>query len=221
MTVSLRTILAAAAALLLALPAPAQTEGGGALPQDFSLVPGDLLKVAVWREPDLSGEFPVDQDGTLVLPLLGQRRVAGVPWPVLRDSLMADYQRQLRNPSISIFPLRRVSVFGYVARPGVYTLDPTLTLAGAIAMAGGASPEGDVRRIRIVRGGESMEHGLGGTETLTAADVRSGDQIIVERRSWMDRNSPIMVSALLSVLGIIASVVITSSMNDGGGSSEP
>jgi protein involved in polysaccharide export with SLBB domain len=210
-----------AALLLLASPAAAQAEGGGALPDDFSLAPGDLLKIAVWREADLSGEFPVDQDGTVVLPLLGPRQVTGVPWRVLRDSVMADYQRQLRNPSITLFPLRRVSVFGYVARPGVYTLDPTLTLAGAIAMAGGASMEGDVRRIRIVRAGESIERALGGTETLTAADVRSGDQIIVGRRSWMDRNSPVLVSALLSVLGIVASVIITSSMNDDGGGSEP
>lgn len=220
MTRSFRALMYAAAALSVLAAAPgAAQEAGGALPQDFSLQPGDLLKVEVWRERDLSGEFPVDTDGTLVLPLLGVHRVQGVPYTQLRDSLMAGYQRQLRNPSITLVPLRRVSVFGEVNRPGVYTLDPTMTLAGAVASAGGATVNGDVRKIRIVRGSSVIQSSLGGTETLTAANVRSGDQIIVDRRTWLDRNSPVVISALISVVGIVASILVTTTLNDGGGGS--
>ena len=50
--------------------------------------------------------------------------------------------------------MRRVQVLGEVTKPGVYLADPTVSLAGLVALAGGATPGGDLHRIRVVRAGQ-------------------------------------------------------------------
>jgi protein involved in polysaccharide export with SLBB domain len=208
-------LLLAAVLLVPSAPATAQTEpapaaviaadpGNG----ELTLNPGDLIRVQVYREQELNGDFLVDEAGVAVLPLIGERRVVGIPLRRLRQELVEAYQQHLRNPSISITPLRRVNVLGEVQRPGMYPLDPTVSLAGAIATAGGATSTGNLNRIRIVRDGQILRQRVGAAETLNAVDVRSGDQIILERRSWVDRNSTFIVSAILSVTSIATSIIL-------------
>ena len=172
-----------------------------------ALRPGDVISVEVWREEDLTGEFLVNENGDVTLPLLGEIHVVDVPLAQLRDSLIAAYRRELRNPSIVITPLRRIYVLGEVTEPGLYNVDPTISLAGAIAMAGGANTQGDLDNIRVVRGDGQVRAGLRMDSQLSEADVRSGDQIFVGRRSWFDRNSTFIVSALLSITSIVISLV--------------
>jgi polysaccharide export outer membrane protein len=175
-----------------------------AAPQgQVTLQPGDLIRVQIYREEDLNGEFPVDEAGVVVLPLIGERSVAGIPVRELREQLVEAYRVHLRNPSISITPLRRVNVLGEVQRPGLYPIDPTISLAGAIALAGGANTIGDLRKIRIVRRGVQIRERVGTGETISDADIRSGDEIIVERRSWFDRNSTVVVSSVISVTSLV------------------
>jgi protein involved in polysaccharide export with SLBB domain len=205
----IRLVLLAFALLAAARPAAAQP-GTDAL----TLQPGDLLRITIWREPDLSGDFTVDERGRITLPLLGALQVAQVPVGTLRDTLISRYARELRNPSINIVPLRRVNVLGEVTRPGLYPVDPTMTLADVVAMAGGTGPTGDLRAIRLVRDGtvilERVEPGM----PLTTADVRSGDQVFVGRRSWLDRNSGTLLATVLSAtISIIASLIIANSAN--------
>ena len=127
----------------------------------LSLVPGDFLRVLVWREEDLSGEFQVDQNGNLVLPLLGEVSVEERGWDEVRDWLLQEYGKELRNPSIELTPLRSVYVLGEVNLPGRYNIDPTNdNLAGAVSLAGGVTLNGDMRNMRIVRdGGVILEVG--------------------------------------------------------------
>jgi polysaccharide export outer membrane protein len=171
-----------------------------------TLQPGDVLLVAIWREEDLSGEFTVDASGTVTLPLLGEKKVSGIPMDRLRDMLIEDYRVQLRNPSIDVTPLRRIDVLGEVREPGVYKIDPTVSLAGAVALAGGATSAGDLNHLTVVRNGGVRERIPSGT-SLNTAQVRSGDQIFVGRRNWFERNSTFVVSALLSITGIVISVI--------------
>ena len=174
------------------------------------LLPGDVIDVDIWREEDLSGEFRVGMTGVVTLPLLGERKVVGVPIQELRDALIRDYQVHLRNPSINITPLRRVNILGSVAKPGLYSVDPTISLAGAIALAGGGTEAGDLSRIKILRDSRVLQERVGPAETLIGIDLRSGDEIFVERRSWFDRNSGYLGSAVLStVLSIVATLIIT------------
>ncbi|MGH7459188.1 MAG: polysaccharide biosynthesis/export family protein [Longimicrobiaceae bacterium] len=196
--------------LLASLGALSPESGVAQSPSSGEVIlrPGDVVKVTIWREEDLSGDFPVNQSGTVTLPLLGEVNAVDRDFSDLRDELLGEYAKQLRNPSITIVPLRRIHVLGEVNEPGLYTVDPTVSLAGAVAVAGGANPSGNLRNIQIIRDGQVIQEGLSSTATLAGIDVRSGDQVIVGRRSWFDRNSTFIVSALLSLTGIISSIII-------------
>jgi protein involved in polysaccharide export with SLBB domain len=207
----LRTVsLLAAAALLLAGAgrAAAQSAARPAPQQEVTLQPGDVVRVEIWREKDLSGEFQVDPDGIATLPLLGDTPVTGVPMRDLRRALIEKYGVHLRNPSISVTPLRRISVLGEVNKPGVYLVDPTTTLAEAVAASGGANASGNLKNIRILRRttGAELRH-VSAETTIDQVDLRSGDQVFVEPRNWFTRNTSFVVSVVLSVTGIVISLV--------------
>ncbi len=200
----MRTLLAL---LLLALaPVSARAQ----LSPDLSglvLRPGDAIQVEIWREPDLSGTFFVDVRGLVVLPLLGEIPATGRAWTEIFDELMERYRRELRNPSVRLTPRRRVHVLGEVNQPGIYDLDPTLSLLGAVALAGGALPQGDLKNLQVVRDGEVILDRVPAESALATVDIRSGDEIFVGRRSWFERNSTFLVSAVLSVTTIIVTLV--------------
>ena len=200
--------LALAITALLFLPAPGAAQER--IPfQEFQLKPGDIIRVVVWREEDLSGEFVLDPNGTVVLPLLGERSVVGRPWEEVKAELLRDYRNELRNPSIELTPYRRVFVLGEVNQPGLYPVDPSyLSVAGAVALAGGATTQGDLTKIKIVREGELILEGVADEIRLAGQDIRSGDQIFVDRRGWFDRNSTFLVSAVLSVTTIVVTLVV-------------
>lgn len=193
---------------LLLIPAVAATQSSaGSVPDAVTLQPGDMVRVVIWREEDLSGDFSVDETGVVTLPLLGDKHVTGIPMRQLREVLIEEYRIHLRNPSISITPLRRVNVLGEVNKPGLYEVDPTISLAGAVALAGGATASGDLNRIRVIRSGTVIRERVAAQAALNTADIRSGDQIFVERRNWFDRNSTFVVSVLLSVTSIVITLV--------------
>ena len=176
-------------------------------PGGFTLLPGDALEVEIWREEAMSGKFIVNEMGVVTLPLLGRVTVSGIPVRDLRDRLIAEYEVELRNPSITITPLRRVYVLGEVNEPGLLAVDPTVSLAGVVAMAGGANREGDLGRIQIMRQGEVVLTEVTPQTDLLSVDIRSGDQIFVDRRRWIDRNSPFLVSATIGIAGILIQVL--------------
>ena len=195
--------------ILAAVPAPAETQSVQD-PEELLLMPGDILRVVVWREPDLSGDFQVDQDGTLVLPLLGKLLLTDRAWNIVRDDLMQDYLRDLRNPSIELTPVRRVYVLGEVNLPGRYNVHPTNdNLAGAVSLASGVTPDGDVTNMRIMRDGAIILDGIAGEQRLSELGIRSGDQLFIGRRGWLDRNSTFIASAVLSVASIVVAILTT------------
>lgn len=173
----------------------------------ITLRPGDLLRIQVWREPDLQGEFQVDVDGVVILPLIGEKRVTGIPVRRLREVLIEDYRVHLRNPSINITPMRRVHVLGAVRQPGMYPVDPTVTLADAVALAGGTTDGGDLRRIRIIRRGEVIRERVAAGETLRDVDLHSGDQIYVERRPWLQRNGTTLIGMGISATNLLLNLI--------------
>jgi polysaccharide export outer membrane protein len=169
-----------------------------------------VIEVAIWREPDLSGRFDVDERGLVVLPLLGTRSVTSVAPEELRDSLLRDYRQYLQNPSIQITLLRRINVLGEVRNPGLYSVDATVSLADALAMAGGLSPNGNVNDIRLVRAGAVIQQDLDQTVQMSSLQVRSGDQIVVGERSWFSRNTGALLGAFVAGTAVIAAAIITS-----------
>ena len=187
---------------LLATGANAQDATTIVVPDSTVMHVGDVLRVAVWREPTLSGDFPVDEMGFVSLPMIGRHRATGIVWSILRDSLLTAFKQQIITPSIQLIPMRRVYVLGSVLRPGVYMLDPTFGLEGAISLAGGAGIEGNIDRIRVLRDGKIYLDKLALKTSRAVYDIRSGDQLVIARRSWFDRNSTLLLTSFISVAGI-------------------
>lgn len=204
---SIRALLAVLALAAAPGAARGQDTTATATSAQIGVAAGDFIRVEIWQEKDLSGDFLVNPDGSTVLPLLGPQRVVGMPVATLRDSLVQRYRRYLRNPSINVTPLRRVQVLGEVNRPGVYTMDPTVSLTGLLALAAGPNPNGDPRRIRIVRDGQVFRAGVGPGMTLLEADVRSGDQVVVGPKNWFVRNSTFVVSLALAIPSTVIGIL--------------
>ena len=171
------------------------------------LLPGDALQIRIWLEPDLSGEFVVDEEGVVTLPMLGRVTAVDLTIAQLRALLIERYTQELRNPSITVTPVRRVYVLGEVNRPGMYGLDPTASLASAVALAGGANREGDLSKLTLIRGDATILSGVDPMADLLSIGTRSGDQIFVERRSWLERNQQFVATTVLGVAGIAVALI--------------
>jgi polysaccharide export outer membrane protein len=171
------------------------------------LMPGDMIQLHFWREPGLSGDYTVDQNGRVVLPILGARYVTATAPADLQQQLLTEYDRELRNQTVRITLFRRVRILGAVRNPGLYHVDPTMTLGDALALAGGATPDGKLSDIRIMRNHrEILAHVDRGS--LVAEHLWSGDQILVPERSWLSRNSRILVGGLLSAAAVIVAQAV-------------
>ncbi len=133
----------------------------------------------------MSGDYPVDQAGRVALPLIGVQNVLGVPADRLRQEILSAYEEQLRNQTISVMFLRRIRVLGEVKTPGLYHVDPTMTLIDAVALAGGPTNTGSLENVSILRGSTEIEADL---SKPGLQQVESGDQIVVGEKGWWSRN---------------------------------
>lgn len=164
--------------------------------------PGDTIRLRIWREPDLSGDFAVDVGSVATLPRLGPVPVGSMTPDSLRSFLLAEFAKYLRNPTVEVTVLRRITVLGAVRNPGVYSADPTMTVAQVLALAGGVSPDGKRDRVQLIRDGNPLDLNLQpGTHMMTTA-LRSGDQLYVPQRSWISRNFPWVIGVTLSLTGL-------------------
>lgn len=123
--------------------------------QEYVIGPKDVLRIDVWGEKDLSQDYGVSIFGTIVMPLIGEIRAAGLTerqlTAELRKRLQADY---LVNPQVIVsvkeYRSQRALVLGDAAKPGLYPLTGTTTLLEILTQAGGLSG-GASREILLVR----------------------------------------------------------------------
>jgi polysaccharide export outer membrane protein len=203
-----RAIGGALVALLLAGPASAQTAGGdGAAAPPDAPRPGDVVRLRIWQEPDLSGDFVVDRKGVVVLPRLGPWDVSSESAETLEAKLVEAYTPFLKHASIDVTLLRRIQILGAVRNPGLYPVDPTMTLSDALAAAGGATEDGRSKKVELIRGGRQLSVDLYADTRLAAASVRSGDQLYVPERSWLSRNAAFLGGAITGALGLAIAIM--------------
>lgn len=193
-------------ALALALGAgPLAAQNGGAHADDVVLQPGDQIRIAVWRNAELSGELTVGADGTLVHPLYRALRVTGLPFGTVEARIRVFLEQYEVRPQFVAEPLLRVAVSGEVARPSLYYLRPDVTVSQAVALAGGPTERGRRDRVRWARGGGVRVVRLGAADRSADLPVRSGDQVIVERRRAVFRE---VVMPIVAVVGAAAAVTV-------------
>ena len=106
----------------------------------YRLGPGAELRVTVFREPDMSGEFTVDPSGTISVPGLGEVRAEGMTSAQVRDAVAAALrERDIIEPfvAVEVVEYGPVFVMGRVRSPGRFAYAPGMTVLQLVAVAGG------------------------------------------------------------------------------------
>jgi polysaccharide export outer membrane protein len=187
------------------IAAQVQTSGTGS---SYTLRSGDVLQIVVWGRDDYSGSFKVDETGRVPYPVLGDIDTRGKTLAQIREEIRAGLARIFNEPFVTVTPQFNIAVLGEVRSPGLFPVDPTLTVLDIVAMAGGPSPNGNLNKIRLLRGGQSLdlrfERDQVGGLTLQEVGLRSGDQIMVTRRGFTNQD----LRTLLSIATVGLSVAI-------------
>jgi polysaccharide export outer membrane protein len=146
----------------------------------------DVLDVLVWKEQQLSGQIRVASDGTIMLPLIGQVKAAGLTTDELQTDLTARFARYVHDPNVTVRvfdPASRVFyVLGEVTKPGMYKLMSGEVLSQALAAAGGPTEYANLRKIKLVRrtGDHQVEMTINYSGDLRAdVPLERGDTITV------------------------------------------
>ena len=186
------------------LPAMAQdTPSPGGL-----VIPGDRIEIRAWTAREMDGPYDVDELGDVILPRLGRVAVGGLTPSQVRDSLQRSYEAFLRGTTVEVRVLRRIGVGGEVRVPALYWVDSTVSLRDAIAMAGGLSPMGDPGRVLLLRAGTRMTIDLEAASSDLPTALFSGDQVVVQLRSWFSRNTPLVVSTGVSLVTVFGAILL-------------
>lgn len=161
------------------------TSGGVPLPADASLDyrlgSGDKLRLIVFGESDLSGEFDVSGTGRVALPLIGQVDAAGLTLSQFEAAVVAKLQDgYLNNPRVSaeVLNYRPFYIFGEVGNPGQYPYTSGMTILNAVAVAGGYTYRANQERVFITRG-EGAEVAYPASQ---AVKVLPGDVVRIPER---------------------------------------
>lgn len=185
--------------LLVSLLAPAACRGtlSGPWPpiettvQEYRLGSGDVLRIAVYGNADLSTRVTVRPDGRITLPLLNEVTVQGKTVNEVTREVTEGYRRFVQDARVAVIIEEvhsyRVFVVGKVVRPGDFESRTPVTVMQALALAGGAARGADTDHIVVLR------HGVGGRHEryeVSYADIsdgrleqnftlRTGDTVIV------------------------------------------
>lgn len=128
---------------------------------DYRLGVGDKIRVSVYNEPSLTGEFWVNPDGAISLPLIGSVPAGGKSVAELaRDAESRFGDGYLRSPRVAmeVIAFRPFYILGEVSQPGQYPFAVGMTAMNAIATAQGFTPRANRDVIRIRRQGEKDEN---------------------------------------------------------------
>jgi len=152
-------------------------------PQSYHLDVGDKVKVTVYGEDDLSGEFQVDGVGNIGMPMIGPVHAAGL---TTEDFTQAVQQRLVKggflvNPRVSaeVTNYRPFTIIGEVNKPGEYPYENGMTVINAVALAGGWTYRAEQNTVFIQHKGSDRKDAVAGSDKTV---VRPGDTIIVTER---------------------------------------
>ena len=168
--------LSAAPALARQLPPAAAQDS------DYLLGSSDKVRVTVYGEPTLSGEFFVTGSGMVSLPLIGEVKAAGLSLRQFQDAVQKSLSDgYLKEPRVSaeVLTFRPFYILGEVTKPGTYPYTSGLTVMNAVATAGGYTYRAEKRQVFVKRNGATEEQKMELTPSVTVAP---GDTIRIGER---------------------------------------
>lgn len=182
-----RALLVLASGMLLAgcavPPGPPPATGTeGENPPEYVLGTGDRIRLTVFNEPTLSGEFEIDASGVISLPLIGNVKATGrTPRQLeetIRGQLSSGYMRDPRV-NVEVLKYRPFYIIGEITKPGEYDYRNGMNLLSAVAVAGGFTYRANDQMVYIRRAGQTQEHSYPATTTTM---VYPGDIVRVPER---------------------------------------
>lgn len=122
----------------------------------YRIAPMDTLSIAVFKMPDLTGEYQVDLTGQISLPLIGEVPAANLTTAELDRTLTEKFgEKYLESPDVSVgikaSARRNITVDGAVENAGAYPVTGPLSLMQAVAVAGGSTQDANLRRVAVFR----------------------------------------------------------------------
>lgn len=128
------------------------------IPNNYTLGPGDVLRVQLWGKENQQLELPVSRDGTVSFPQSGPQTVAGLTFDQARQQIKKRVSEQYIGvqASVSLGELRsmRVFVLGEARNAGSYTVSSLSTITNALYVSGGIKRTGSLRKIQHKRDGK-------------------------------------------------------------------
>ena len=148
---------------------------------EYVLGIGDKLKLGVFGEPDLTGEFEISSTGMMSVPLIGDIKAQGSTISALKSTITSKLSDgYMKNPKVSleVMNYRPFFILGEVMKPGSYNYVNGMTVINAVALAGGYTYRADKNDITLKRGGQN------GTPEKVKEDtqVNPGDVVSVPER---------------------------------------
>lgn len=143
---------------------------------------GEKIRITVYNEPSLSGDYDIDTNGMVSLPLAGTLRAVGLTQPQFEQELAKKFRSEyLRNPKVTVTVLqyRPIYFVGEVEKQGEYPYKPGLNILTAMAMAGGGTYRANKNYVLVQHVGEK---GMKEYPQSSATLVLPGDLIRVPER---------------------------------------
>jgi len=185
---AVQLIAAALAVVLLTGPARADDIATRAA---YTINPGDVLAISVWKEPDLERPVLVRPDGVFSFPLAGEIQAEGRTVDQVRTLVTERLERYIPDPvvTVSVTEIRgnKIYVIGQVTRPGEFLVNPNVDVMQALAMAGGTTPFAQTDNIRILRRNGGTQNAIGfrysdivrGRSLEQNIMLKAGDTVVV------------------------------------------
>jgi polysaccharide export outer membrane protein len=167
----------------------AQEERGAIRP--YSVLPGDVLQIAVWNEPELQMEVLVRPDAAFSFPLAGDISTSGLSVLQLQEELEQRLSRYISSPVVTILVKEvlgnKIYVIGQVNNPGEFVVNPRVDVMQALSMAGGLTAFAAANDIKILRREGTQQTALSfkyndvlkGKRLEQNIILRSGDVVVV------------------------------------------
>ena len=150
--------------------------------QPYRLGSGDKLRINIYEQDKLSGDYTVDDGGRVTIPLLPPIKAAGLSTTELEQAVAAALRKTLiRDPNVTVqvVTFRPFFILGEVKQPGKYAFVPGMSVETAVAIAGGFTYRARTSSVEITRPGPAGPHKL---KVSSDAEIRPGDTINVMGR---------------------------------------